>query len=442
MQIWVFVIFALIVLWLLAVWPGRGRKERMEDFSRQMIAHRGLHDNKTEAPENSLLAFRLAAEAGYGIELDVRETKDEALVICHDDGLKRVAGIKGKKISRMSLKDVRKVKLFQSQQTIPTFEEALEVIGGRVPVVVEIKSEDRKNCGRISAAVASVLDSYSGTTCIESFNPWVVSWFRKNRPQTLRGQLSEKFAKSTFPEKPLMFLFSCCFFNFATKPDFIAYRIANAGLMRFRLQHDLFHACCAGWTVRSLKDMENAAPVFDVMIFDGFTPPGHRSLVDRLKEIAGEAERAAEAGETNQEKQAGEAAKDAETGETNQEKQAGGTDKEAETGGADKPAEEGGSGKTADPGTSGKIRKHLTVHGDVTGVGFRYRAVNIAQMLGVTGWVRNVADSYVEMELQGKSRDLDEMVRRLQGQRFVNMTDIEEKTIPVISEEYEFKVRY
>ena len=271
MEILIFVLPVLVVLWLLAVWPGKGRKERMQVFSKQLIAHRGLHNNKGDAPENSLLAFRRAVDAGYGIELDVRETKDEALVICHDDNLKRVAGVK-KKISGMALTDLKPIRLFSSEEGVPTFEEALAVIGGKVPLVVEVKSEDFQNVTRLCEHVAAVLDAYEGPLCMESFNPAVVRWFRKNRPDMLRGQLSDRFKKQKFPDNILMFLFSCCFFNFATKPDFIAYRFSCANLLRFRLIHGLFHATCAGWTIRSEEDLKNAAPVFDVIIFDSFTP--------------------------------------------------------------------------------------------------------------------------------------------------------------------------
>ena len=368
MELTVFIIFALTALWLAAVWPGRGRRERMQTFSKQLIAHRGLHNNKGDAPENSLLAFERACENGYGIELDVRETKDGVLVVCHDDNLKRVAGL-SRKISEMPLSEVRRAKLCRSEEKIPTLEEALSLIGGRVPLVLEIKSEDIRNAGHISQAVASVLDSYEGPVCMESFNPAVLKWYRKHRPEMLRGQLAEKFPNEKYPNKILMFLFSCCFFNFLTKPDFIAYKYSHANLLRFRLLHDMFHSCCAGWTIRSEEALRAAAADFDVIIFDSFTPPGDGRLVKM-------------------------------------------------------------------------IRKHMLVRGTVTGVGFRYSAVNTAHMLGVTGWVKNLYDTMVEMEVQGSAAAIDEMMRRMASRRFIDISDVEEKEIPLIPDEYEFKVRY
>ena len=380
MQIYTFILFAAVFLWLIAVWPGRGRRERMAAFERQLIAHRGLHSNQNGTPENSLKAFRLAAAAGYGIELDVRETADEALVVCHDDSLKRVAGLK-RKISEMTLREIRGVRLFGTGEGIPTFEEALEVIGGRVPLIVEIKAENVRSFARVSEHTAMCLDSYEGVTCMESFHPGVLRWFRKNRPETLRGQLSERFKREPFPKNIMMFLFSCCFFNFLTKPDFVAYRFSHAGLLRFRLLRDLFHVCCAGWTIRSSADLEMAAANFDVIIFDGFSPEGRaeRAAAHRPEPVRTETD---------------------------------------------------------------MIRKHLLVSGMVTGVGFRYRATSIAQLLGITGWVKNTRDGRVEMEIQGKMGALDELMKRLGEQRWIEITGVEEETIPVLRDEYEFKVRY
>ncbi len=429
MQIAVFAVFALIALWLTAVWPGKGRKERMEVFSEQLIAHRGLHCNKSDAPENSLLAFRRAVSAGYGIELDVRETKDEALVICHDDSLRRVAGLKGKKISEMPLREVKQIRLFRSEQTIPTLEEALSVIRGRVPIIVEIKSENMRDVARVSAHTAELLDSYQGMFCVESFNPASVRWFRKNRPETLRGQLSDQF-HDPFPDRLLLFLFSCCVFNFLTKPDFIAYRYSCSNLMRFRILHDLFHACCAGWTIRSREALEQAAPVFDVIIFDGFTPPGGKGAVGIDPEASGD-----------------DSGFDDESGwleeEAGGEESEGADGREGEGFGSGDGEKSGGSGMGdrtgGEPGA--RVRRHLRVHGRVTEVGFRYRAVNIAHLLGVTGWVKNAGDGCVEMEIQGKPAEIDEMMRRLREQRFIEITDVEERDTDVLPGEYEFKVR-
>ena len=90
----------------------------------------------------------------------------------------------------------------------------------------------------------------------------------------------------------------------------------------------------------------------------------------------------------------------------------------------------------------GVIRRHMVVSGTVQAVGFRYRAVYIAQALGVTGWVRNLSDGKVEMEVQGSAAALKEMLQQLGEQRFIEITGVDEQALDVVPGEYEFKVRY
>ena len=378
MQAAVYILFALAVLWLFMVWPGRGRKERMEVFSRQLIAHRGLHDLEKGIPENTVPAFKLAVARGYGIEFDVRECADESLVISHDDNLSRMAGI-DRCISRMKRSELEGIGLFGTAEEIPDFDRVLKLVNGRVPLIIEIKSEDYKNVDRLCRNVVFWLDAYEGPACIESFNPAVVRWFKKNRPETLRGQLAERFDGPGKPSGPAAFLFSSCCFNFLTKPDFIAYNVAHRFLFRFRILRDLFHCCCAAWTVKSEETLRDAASSFDIFIFDSFEP-------ERRKP-------------------------------------------------------EGALAKK-ERNMSRIIRKHMLVSGTVTAVGFRYRATWIAQSLGISGWVRNTWDDRVEMEIQGTPDELREMMRRLGEERFIHITDVDEKVIPALPDEYEFKVRY
>ncbi len=86
------------------------------------------------------------------------------------------------------------------------------------------------------------------------------------------------------------------------------------------------------------------------------------------------------------------------------------------------------------------IRKHYIFVGQVQGVGFRYRAANLAHMLGVTGWVRNLWDGTVEMEVQGTRADIWKLVSGLREQRFIHVEEIRERTLPV-EEENSFRVR-
>ena len=380
MQIIVYIVFALTALFLLAMYPGRGRRNRMEVFIRQPIAHRGFHDNRSDAPENTMKAFRMAAERGYGIELDVRETNDGQLVVMHDRSLARSCGVQ-KNVDEMNWSELRLLRVFHSGEGVPRFRDVLETVGGRVPLIIEIKAVGVKDAMRTSEDVALLLDSYDGPACIESFHPAALRWFRKNRPQMLRGQLSEQFNGLTFPRGPLAFFLSACMLNCVTRPDFIAYNVKHRGLVRFRIFHDLFHTVCAGWTIQSEAELMAAAEAFDIFIFEGFDPGIHR---------------------------------------------ASGMDPTDATGGD----------------MSEAVRKHMIVSGAVQAVGFRYRATWIAQSLGITGWVRNRSDDRVEMEVQGSEEAIREMMKKLNEQRFIEITGVEEETVPALPGEFEFKVRY
>lgn len=101
------------------------------------IAHRGLHDDKR--PENSLAAFRAAAESGCAMELDIHLAKGGSLVVCHDSDLKRVTGKEGK-IEEMTLEEIRAGYKLADGSDLPTLEEVMALVDERAPIVIELKS--------------------------------------------------------------------------------------------------------------------------------------------------------------------------------------------------------------------------------------------------------------------------------------------------------------
>ena len=131
-------IIILLAIYLVLVAPRMIGKPDVSVLRGVHYAHRGLHDNQTDAPENSLKAFQLAVEAGYGIEMDVQLSKDEVPVVFHDETLKRMCGTEGK-VWEYTLEELQKMKLADSDETIPTFQEVLELVGGKVPLIVEYK---------------------------------------------------------------------------------------------------------------------------------------------------------------------------------------------------------------------------------------------------------------------------------------------------------------
>ena len=178
------VTISLLSLFYCSMLPETGRKARMQAFERQYIAHRGFHDNRSECPENSLPAFERAIQMGYGIELDVQLTKDGVPVVFHDWDLKRAAGV-DRKIRDCTFEELQSYRLFGSSQTIPAFETVLELADGRTPLIIELKAEivHRELCEKC----AVLLDRYPGEYCIESFSPLALGWFKRHRPNVLRG---------------------------------------------------------------------------------------------------------------------------------------------------------------------------------------------------------------------------------------------------------------
>ena len=144
-------IVILSVLYLLAIMPRMFARPDTTLFQKRLFAHRGLHDNSSQAPENSMAAFRKAVEAGYGMELDVHVTKDKVPVIYHDFELDRVCGQPGK-IEDYTYEELQQFTLFDTQERIPTLEELLRMVDGKVPLIVEIKSES------VNVSVCRIID--------------------------------------------------------------------------------------------------------------------------------------------------------------------------------------------------------------------------------------------------------------------------------------------
>ena len=259
-------------LYTMAPNSDRERRQRLRPFESVAIAHRGLHDNRSDAPENSMLAFRKAVDAGYGIELDVRLTRDGIPVVFHDENLKRTSGL-DKEIGELTYDELKKVKLFSSQETIPLFEDVLELIGGKVPLIVEIKAE--YDIFEICERVMRKLYCYPGIYCIESFSPFVLKWFKDHEPFLLRGQLSLDFFDPQWKQEkpwPVKFTAKNLMGNIFSRPDFVSYDFHCARNLPLTVSRKVFEAKTAAWTVRSEEDLALADQYFDIIIFEGFEP--------------------------------------------------------------------------------------------------------------------------------------------------------------------------
>lgn len=269
-EIIIIIIIALFVLYMFAIMPKLRHNPDLEKLDGWLYAHRGLHDNHTDAPENSLKAFRLAVEHGYGIELDVQLTKDLIPVVLHDYNLKRACG-KDLEVANLTYEELQNYRLFRSNEKIPTFEEVLSVIDGKVPLIIELKIPWKPD--RLCQAVSGLLKSYSGVYCIESFNPFGLMWYRKHYPGIVRGQLASDFRKEKIEGSSFQyFILKNLLLNFITKPDFIAYHHVYKKALSFSICRVLFRTKTVAWTIQCQEDMERCRKYYRLFIFDSFIP--------------------------------------------------------------------------------------------------------------------------------------------------------------------------
>lgn len=269
-------------LYLFLIMPRMSGKPDKKSFLGGLFAHRGFHDNASDAPENTMAAFKKAVEAGYGIECDVQLTKDGIPVTFHDFTLARVARypkghilenqpVAGKVID-YTYDELQSFHILDSKEKIPKFEDFLKMVDGRVPLIIELKIElkDLSVCSKVDA----LLKDYKGVYCMESFNPLGVFWYRLNRPKVMRGQLSDEFHKESPREFKgiLYFVLTRLLFNCMTKPDFIAFNCKYPDSLSLRLCRSIYHSTCAAWTIKSQSQLDEAREKFDIYIFDSFTP--------------------------------------------------------------------------------------------------------------------------------------------------------------------------
>lgn len=242
----------------------------MKAFFKLPVAHRGLHDETK--PENSIAAFEAAIEAGYAIETDIRFSKDGTLAVFHDDNLERMTGDK-RNVADCTMQELKALRLSGSDEQIPTFEEFLTAIGGRVPLLIEIKNMKKVKGKRVAGAIASVIDrlGYTGEYAIQSFHPFYVRAYRKLRPQIPCGVLAQREMSEkgdSLRWRIEAFLLSRLKLNFLAKPDFVSYGVGSLPQKCV----SKFKGTKLGWTVRSPEEEARARKYVDNIIFEGYLP--------------------------------------------------------------------------------------------------------------------------------------------------------------------------
>lgn len=258
-------------LYLLAIMPNMKKKPEVKDLLKHYYAHRGLHNNKAGIPENSLTAFEKAAAAGYGIELDVHLTRDKIPVVFHDDTLDRVCSVSGK-IEDRTYEQLKELRLYGTNEPIPTLTEVLDLVNSRVPLIVEMKIE--RTDVSVCEYADRILRQYKGVYCIESFNPLGLLWYRKNNPEVVRGQLSKDFTNNGKNGEQTIIhrIIKNLLCNFLTKPDFVAYDYKGSHCLSRRICRSLYKNLSVAYTIKSQEQLDQSAKDFDLFIFEQFEP--------------------------------------------------------------------------------------------------------------------------------------------------------------------------
>lgn len=231
------------------------------------IAHRGLYLKDQSIPENSLSAFSNALSHGYSIELDLNITKDDKVIAFHDHSLERICR-DSRLLSDVTYDEIRQLKLFDSNEHIPTLKEVLTLVNGKVPLLIELKPKG--NVIRLCESFYRDVKDYSGQFAVFSFHPKVVYWFKKHHPEIIRGQIAEFFKRDDM--NPFFkYLLKSMFFNYFTRPDFISYGIydmPNRYLDKLKKKN----MTIISYAAKSQQELDRIRNLYHNAVFEHFIP--------------------------------------------------------------------------------------------------------------------------------------------------------------------------
>lgn len=263
----------LFAVYLFLVFPKRPTPAQRLSVENKLFCHRGFFDNGPGGlAENTLEAIEKGAALGFGSEFDIQLCRDGKLVVFHDDDLLRACG-DGRNVADVDYAELKTLKLFETDTHIPLLADVLGMVGGRVPLVIEIKSagfyKNEQN-ERTCAAARELLGGYNGEYSIESFDPRVVGWFKKNAPEVMRGQLAERADHMPGAKRLSAAAMGMLLLNFISRPNYVAYRIDDQGFS-FKLARVL-GALAVCWTCRDAGECERLLADGQAVIFEGFMP--------------------------------------------------------------------------------------------------------------------------------------------------------------------------
>ncbi|MBR0081706.1 MAG: glycerophosphodiester phosphodiesterase [Clostridia bacterium] len=265
------VVVLLAVLYLFLIVGEQPTKKQAAPFRNLNCAHRGLFEADQSVPENTLRAFERAVEHGYGVELDVQLSRDGEVVVFHDDTVDRETEYTGR-VDSFTLAELQSMSLFGTHGDklgIPLFTDVMEVLDGKSPTIVELKSTE--NYPELCEKTLAILRGCKGPYCVESFDPRIVRWFREFAPDLMRGQLSEQYSGWRKTVNPFAaFALSHFWTNVVTRPHFLAYGSMKQPLGL--LFNKLICVFTVYWTEKPESDRKTLEQRYDCIIFQHFLP--------------------------------------------------------------------------------------------------------------------------------------------------------------------------
>lgn len=228
------------------------------------IAHRGYHTKNI--PENSLSAFSKAIEKGYAIEFDVKMLADGTLVVFHDESLARMTGNDGY-VKYLHKEDLKALTLKGSKEHIPTLQEVLDFVDGRVPLLIEVKHYFKP--GKFEHNLIEMLKKYKGEFAVQSYNPYVLGYLKEHAPNILRGQLFGYYKGEPLSWIKKAFLRSMRFNKKVSEPHFINY---DASSLPNRYVRRYKHLPLIANVVRSKEEYMKVVKYCDNIVFEKFDP--------------------------------------------------------------------------------------------------------------------------------------------------------------------------
>ena len=237
------------------------------------IAHRGLHDLRRGIIENSLSAARQAIAHGYGIECDVQLSLDGEAVVFHDFTLKRLCGVKGA-VAEYTAKDLGGFLLAGSTDAVPTLTQFIDIIAGRVPLIIEIKSAFRGDL-RLTQSVAEIVSESPFAIAVKSFDPACIAELKRIAPHITRGIVGMK----SYECGEFAHLENCHKFKLSnllhvqdTLPDFISWHVDDLMRLKLIMEKSNLNLPVLAWTIRNEHQKHMAEKHANQIIFEGFLP--------------------------------------------------------------------------------------------------------------------------------------------------------------------------